>query len=37
MSFLLTVDSTIYIQGRGGRDYMVVGFPTTCAICAYHH
>ena len=24
-------------QGRCGRDHMVVGFTTTCAICAYHH
>ena len=24
-------------QGRHGRDRMVVGFITTCAISAYHH
>jgi hypothetical protein len=24
-------------QGRRGRDRMVVGFITTCAISAYHH
>jgi hypothetical protein len=23
--------------GRHGRDQIVVGFPTTCAISAYHH
>jgi len=23
--------------GRRGRDRMVVGFTTTCAISAYHH
>ena len=27
----------IYIRGRRGRDRMVVGFTTTCAISAYHH
>jgi hypothetical protein len=26
-----------YIRGRRGRDRMVVGYPTTCAISAYHH
>ena len=25
------------IRGRRDRDYMVVGFITTCAISAYHH
>ena len=29
--------STIGIGGRRGRDCMVVGFSTTCAISAYHH
>jgi hypothetical protein len=24
-------------RGRRGRDRMVVGFTTTCAISAYHH
>jgi len=24
-------------SGRHGRDRMVVGFTTTCAINAYHH
>jgi len=24
-------------RGRRGRDCMVVGFTTTCAISAYHH
>ena len=26
-----------YRRGRRGRDYMVAGFATTCAISAYHH
>jgi len=27
-----------YFSGdRLGRDHMIVGFPTTCAIRAYHH
>ena len=25
------------IRDRRGRDRMVVGFTTTCAISAYHH
>ena len=25
------------INWRGGRDRMVVGFATICAISAYHH
>jgi len=25
------------IRGRRGRDHMIVGFTTTCAINAYHH
>ena len=29
-------DST-FVKGRHGRDRMVVGFTTTCAISAYHH
>ena len=24
-------------RGRRGRDHMIVGFTTTCAICAYQH
>jgi hypothetical protein len=24
-------------RGHHGRDHMIVGFPTTCAISAYHH
>jgi hypothetical protein len=27
----------IYNADRPGRDRMVVGFTTTCAISAYHH
>jgi predicted fused transcriptional regulator/phosphomethylpyrimidine kinase len=29
--------NVIYNSGRHGRDRMVVGFTTTCAISAYHH
>ena len=29
--------SLFYWWGRHGRDLMVVGFTTTCAISAYHH
>jgi len=25
------------VRGRRGRDRLVVGFTTTCAISAYHH
>jgi len=25
------------MSSRGGRDHMVVGFTTICAISAYHH
>jgi hypothetical protein len=28
---------TPFINGHCGRDRMVVGFTTTCAISAYHH
>ena len=31
------VYSYIYTRGRCGRDRMVVGFTTTCAISTYHH
>ena len=27
----------VYIDGRRGRDRMVVGFTTTYEISAYHH
>jgi hypothetical protein len=27
----------ITYRGRRGRDCMVVGFTTTCAVSAYHH
>ena len=34
----LTSDSMIIAkEGSRGRDNMVVGFTTTCAIIAYHH
>jgi len=26
-----------HVMGRRGRDRIVVGFPTTYAISAYHH
>jgi len=29
--------NTIVPWGRHGRDRMVVGFTTTCAISTYHH
>jgi len=29
--------STELNRGRRGRNRMVVGFTTTCAISAYHH
>jgi len=29
--------SPLNIRGRRGRDHMVVGFTTTCAISAYPH
>jgi hypothetical protein len=34
---MLNPIKNIYISGRRGRDHMVVGFETTCAISAYHH
>ena len=27
----------VFLRGRRGRDRMVVGFTTTCAISTYHH
>jgi hypothetical protein len=27
----------VLLRGRRGRDRLVVGFTTTCAISAYHH
>ena len=33
--FLLLISNAF--RGRRGRDLMVVGFTTTCAISAYHH
>jgi hypothetical protein len=29
--------ANVMYRGRRGRDRMVVGFTTTCAISAYHH
>jgi hypothetical protein len=34
---MLNPIKNIYISGRRGRDHVVVGFATTCAISAYHH
>ena len=28
---------TLLMRGRHGRDCILVGFITTCAISAYHH
>jgi hypothetical protein len=38
MTLSLWNKKNIFPQGgRRGRDRMVVGFTTTCAISAYHH
>jgi hypothetical protein len=29
--------TSIFIGGRHGRDHMVVGFTTDCAMSAYYH
>jgi len=31
------IEPKLCTQGWRGRDCMVVGFTTTCAINAYHH
>ena len=31
------VSNIYYLRGRRGRDSIVVGFPTTCAISVYHY
>ena len=31
------INVSTFSGGRRGRDRMVVGFTTTCAINAYHH
>jgi hypothetical protein len=33
---VLHIDLSLY-RGRRGRDRMVIGFTTICAISAYHH
>ena len=33
----LTGENITYLRGCRGRDRMVVGFTTTCAISAYHY
>jgi hypothetical protein len=33
----LKLRSSKYIRGRRSHDRMIVGFPTTYAISAYHH
>jgi hypothetical protein len=35
--YLIKVIISIYLRDRRGRDLMLVGFTTTCAINAYHH
>ena len=35
--FLAYISEEADFEGRRGRDRMVVGFTTTCAISAYHH
>jgi hypothetical protein len=46
MTFICKNSPPIYCQprflsknilGRRGRDHMVVGFTTTCAMSTYHH
>ena len=34
---LFHIALTQFFKGRRGRDRMVVGFPTACAISVYHH
>jgi len=36
-SALFHIALTQFFKGRRGRDRMVVGFPTACAISVYHH
>jgi hypothetical protein len=36
MVFNITFNNNL-VMGRSGRDRMVVGFTTTCAMSAYHH
>jgi hypothetical protein len=33
----LYTDVNVHVGGRHGRDRIVVGFTTPCAISAYHH
>jgi hypothetical protein len=35
--FTISVHVHLSTRGRRGRNCMVVGFTTTCAIKAYHH
>jgi hypothetical protein len=32
-----TIEVFFRLGGRRGRDRMVIGFTTSCAISAYHH
>jgi len=34
---LVVYKLSIFYRGRRGRDRMVVGYTTTCAIGTYHH
>jgi len=35
--FIIIYCVPIFVRGRCGRDRMVVGYTTTCAISVYHH
>jgi len=38
LSFFLNIQHiALHIGGRHGRDRMIVGFITNCAISAHHH
>jgi len=37
MFYYKIFQSVLHPSDRRGRDRMVVGFTTTCAISAYHH
>jgi hypothetical protein len=37
IQFVFNIFHLILLKDRRGRDHMVDGFPTTCAISAYHH
>jgi len=37
MSFCYIAEGSELLKGRHGRDRMIVGFTSTCAISAYHY